>query len=170
MKLRAAPLEPGERYLIVGPWNLGPRVSSKPNDKRPNLYFVSPGTLHQVADHPEYSHTEILSATPDEPKDFDIYWAVVLDPTLQEDFTSEKQLIVATQQTFIPPADFTFDQIPSAGFLREFAKIHTLAELNKYRRPDGLPRVAIITAHMAVRISVEKPQPAQGTATASNGR
>lgn len=172
VKVHTAPIEKGQHAELVGPWNFGPKVPPKPNDKRPNLYFVIPGTLHRVASYPDYDHTEILSATPDDPKDFDVYWALVLDPSVTDDFNAEKQLIIATQATFTPDENFSFDQIPAAGFLRDFLKIRTLEGLNKYRRPDGtLPRVAIITAGFAVRLSVEKPEekPAeQTTQTASD--
>lgn len=161
--MHTGPRESGEHALLVGPWNFGPKVSSKPKDKRPNLYIVVPGTLHRVASYPDYDHTEILSATADEPKDFDIYWALVLDPSVNDDFNAERQLIMATQGTFSPGEDFTFEQIPCAGFLRDHLKISTVKGLDKYRRPDGsLPRVAIVTAGFAVRLSVEEQdQPEQ---------
>jgi hypothetical protein len=161
VKLHTGPFEKGERVLVVGPWNMGPRVSPKPSDKRPNLYFVIPGKLHQVPGLPEYSHTEILSYAPDDPKEFDVYWAVVLDPDLKQDFTSESQLIMSTQQTFVPSDDFTFDQIPSAGFLKKILKISNFDGLEKVKRTDGsYPRLAIITAGFAVRFSTEKPEAA----------
>ena len=166
VKLQATPLQATESYVTVGPWSIGPRVATQPSDKRPNLYFVVPGTLHQVAEYPAYSHTLILSSAPDDPKEFDIYWAVVLDPALKEDFISERQILLATQQTFAPGDDFSFDQIPSAGFLRDFLKVNSLTDLDKYKRPDGgLPRMAIITAHKAVKLSVEKPDEAPAPAT-----
>ena len=167
--LHSPAVEKGERVLVVGPWNLGPKVSGKPDDKRPNLYFAAPGTQHQVEGHPEYDHNEILSLAPDEPKDFDVYFAVVLDPALQEDFTNERQLIMAAQERFTPSEDFTFDQIPAAPFLKAMSKISTLDDLEKFRRKDGsLPRMAIITAHFAVRFSVENPEekPAEQKQTA----
>ncbi len=157
--LHSPAIEKGERVLIVGPWNLGPKVSPKPDDKRPNLYFVAPGTQHEVEEHPEYDHNEILSLAPDEPRDFDVYFAVVLDPALQEDFTTEQQLILAAQQRFTPGEDFTFEQIPAAPFLKAVSKIGSLDDLQKFRRKDGsLPRMAIITAHFAVRFSAENPE------------
>jgi hypothetical protein len=166
LKLHQPAPEKGEKLLIVGSWNLGPRVSPKPSDKRPNIYFVIPGTKHAVAgthngnaEQTEYDDTEILSYAPDDPKEFDVYWAIVLDPDLHEEFTSEPQLILASQSTFTPGDDFSFDKIPTAGFLENFLKISSLEKLDKYRRPDGnLPRVAIITAGFAVRFSVEKPE------------
>ena len=166
VKLAAGPYDAGERTLVVGPWNMGPRVSPKPNDKRPNLYFVIPGTQHQIPDEPRYNNTEILSLAPDEPREFDVYWAVVLDPTLQEDFTTEKELIMATQETFKPDEDFTFDQVPAAPFLKALTKISSLDDLKKWRRPDGrLPRMAIITAGFAVRLTMEKPEEKQADTT-----
>jgi len=159
LKVHSGPYEGGERTLVVGPWNLGPRVSPKPNDKRPNLYFVLPGTLHHIDGDARYDHTEILSAAPDDPKEFDVYWAVVLDPALKEDFNAERQLLLAAQESFSPGDDFTFDQIPSAKFMESMLKISSLDKLAKYRRPDGsLPRMAIITAGLAVRLSVEKSE------------
>lgn len=159
MKVHSGPFESGERTLVVGPWNMGPRVSPKPNDKRPNLYFVIPGTLHHIDGEPRYDHTEILSAAPDDPKEFDVYWAVVLDPALKDDFNAERQLLMAAQDSFSPGDGFTFDQIPSAKFLESMLKISSLDKLEKYRRPDGsFPRMAIITAGFAVRLSVEKPE------------
>jgi len=169
VKLQAIPVASGETSVVIGPWSLGPHVATQPSDKRPNLYFVVPGSLHQIAEYPAYSNTLILSAAADDPKDFDIYWAVVLDPSLKEDFISERQLLLATQETFNPGDDFSFNQIPSAGFLRESLKMNSVDDLDKYKRPDGgLPRLAIITAHKTVRISVEKPEetPTPSTTTA----
>lgn len=167
VKLQQVALEKGQKPEIIGPWNFGPRVSPKPSDKRPNLYIVVPGSLHKVEDHPEFNHTEILSYAPDDAKEFDVYWAVVLDPTLDEQFTAEPQLLLAAQATFKPDDDFTFDKIPAAPFMRDILKITDLDWLKKYRRPNGsLPRVAIITGHFAVRFSTEKTeeQPEEKTA------
>lgn len=159
LKVHSGPYNPGERTLVVGPWNMGPRVSPKPNDKRPNLYLVIPGTLHQVHGEPWYNHTEILSFNPDEPREFDVYWAVVLDPSLTAEFTGERELLLAAQETFSPAQGMTFEQIPSAKFLESMLKISSFEKLDKYRRADGnLPRVAIITAGFAVRLSVERPE------------
>src|SRR5262249_34528619 len=90
----------GSRALVVGPWNLGEKVTPGNNDMRPNLYFVSPGTQHHVDGKPEYDHNEVLSAIPKEASNFDVYWVVVLDPSAKKDFTSEQQIILATQETF----------------------------------------------------------------------
>jgi hypothetical protein len=162
VKLASGPYSSGEHTLVVGPWDMGPRVSPKPNDKRPNLYFVIPGTQHRFERDSRYDNTMILSAAPDDPKEFDVYWAVVLDPALKEDFTGEKELLAAHQATFTPSDDFAFDQIPAASFLRAQTKISSLDGLKKYRLADGsLPRVAIITAGFAVRLTIEKPEEKQ---------
>jgi hypothetical protein len=159
VKVHPAAVERGEKVLVVGPWNMGPKVAPKPSDKRPNMYFVVPGTLHQIVGYPEYDHTEILSYSPEDPKEFDVYWAVVLDPDLTQEFTAEAELIMARQQTFVPGADFTFDKIPSAPFLKKMLKISNLSGLDKYKNSDGsFPRLAIITAGFAVRFSTEKPE------------
>jgi hypothetical protein len=162
VNLHSVPGKDAKHTLVIGPWNLGEKVNPKRNDKRPNLYFVSPGTQHRVENHPEYDHNEVLSAVPDEQSYFDMYWVVVLDPSVKEEFTSEQQIILATQQTFVPSEEFTFEQIPSAGFLRRLLKISDLAGLEKYRRSDGgLPQVAIITAGFTVNgVAEEIPQPA----------
>jgi hypothetical protein len=159
VKVHAGPYNAGEHMLVVGPWNMGPRVSPKPSDKRPNLYFVIPGTQHEYPRQPQYNHTEILSLAPDEPREFDVYWAVVLDPALKEDFTTERELIAARQARFNPPDDFSFEQIPAAAFLQSMTKINSLDDLKKFRRKDGsLPRLAIITAGFAVRLTIDKPE------------
>src|SRR5512147_1216624 len=69
----------GSHALVVGPWNLGQKVSPGNNDMRPNLYFVSPGTQHRVGGKPDYDHNEVLSAVPNQVSNFDVYWVVVLD-------------------------------------------------------------------------------------------
>ena len=124
MKFHSVPDKNGHA-LVVGPWYLGTKVTSKPSDKRPNLYLVFPGTEHRTTNHPDYNHNEVLSAVPDAPSNFDVWWVVVLDPTVKEDFTSEQQIIMATQETFTLPEDFTFEQIPSAGFLAASSKSRT---------------------------------------------
>jgi hypothetical protein len=153
--------------LVVGPWNLGPKISPGPSDKRPNLYFVSPGTLHSAKGFPGFDHNEVLSAVPDGPSSFDVFWVLVLDPSVKEDFTSEQQIILATQQTFSPGEDFSFDQVPSVGFLRAFLKVHDVQGLAKYKRPDGeLPKVAIVRAGFTVKATAEE-QPEEVKSAAS---
>jgi hypothetical protein len=173
VKFQSAPPTKHGHALVVGPWDLGEKVSPGRNDFRPNLYFVSPGTQHHVDGHGEFDHNDVLSAVPDDVSNFDVYWVVVLDPALDENFTSEQQIIMATQKTFTPPADFTFDQVPSAGFLKAFLKVKDVAQLEKFKRPDGeLPRVAIVPAGFTVKATAEEfpdeDQTAQQSADSSN--
>lgn len=168
VKIESVPV-PGTRPLVVGPWNLGPKVNAKPSDKRPNMYFVSPGTQHQISGRPEFNHNEVLSAVPKNESDFDVWWVVVLDPTMKEEFTSEQQIILATQQTFVPGVDFDFNEIPSVGFLKTFLKVHDVEGLDRFKRPEGdLPRVAIVRAGFTVRAQAEPiEQPVNAEAAAS---
>jgi hypothetical protein len=159
VKLHSVPVQPGEKVRVVGPWYLGPKITPPPNDKRPNLYFVNPGSLHHVEGNPEYDHTEVLSAVPDSVSDFDVWWVVVFDPSLTQDFQSEKDLIVATQQTFDPGPDFSFDKIPGVGFLKKIFKINDVEGLKRFRRPNGsLPRLEIIRAGFSIRALAEKEE------------
>ncbi|MGC2322672.1 MAG: hypothetical protein WA463_08590, partial [Terriglobales bacterium] len=150
-------LEPGNRnaQLRVGPWLLGVRADDpKPRDRRRNLYVVFPGTLHRSPGWPDFDHNCVLSDLPAsaEPVEWDVYWAVVLDPTLQEDFRSEQALVLADQSSFIPPDLLEFSDIPAAGFLRAQMKVRSLGDLARYRRKDGtLPRLLITPAGYAVR-------------------
>lgn len=159
VKFQSAPMSASGHALVVGPWNLGEKVWPKHNDMRPNFYFVSPGTQHQAQGHSDFDHNAVLSAVPNEASNFDVYWVVVLDPSMQEDFTSEQQIILATQTTFTAPDDLTFHQIPSAGFLKNFLKVKDVDGLARFTRPDGeLPRVAIIPAGFSIKALAEKPE------------
>ncbi len=150
--------------LVVGPWNLGEKVWPKHNDMRPNFYLVMPGTQHQTQSHRDFNNNVVLSAVPNEPSNFDVYWVVVLDPTVQEDFTSEQQIIMATQTTFAAPEDLAFDQIPSAGFLKAFLKVSNVDGLARFKRPDGeLPRVAIVSAGFSVKALAEEPEKSEAS-------
>ncbi len=169
VNLHSVPAQRGGRTLVVGPFNLGEKISPGNNDFRPNLYFVCPGSQQRVEGHPEFDHNVVLSSVPKDESNFDVYWVVVLDPSVQEDFTSEQQIIVATQATFTPPENFSLDQVPSIGFLRTFLKVNDMDGLEKFKRPDGeLPRVAIVPAKITVRAvaeEIEEPEATQVTAT-----
>ena len=157
VKFKSEPSGKSRHVLAVGPWNLGEKVNPGNNDLRPNLYFVFPGTEHQADGRPDFDHNQVLSAVPKEESNFDVYWVVVLDPAAVQDFTSEQQIILATQETFEPSEDFPFEQIPSAGFLRTFLKVSDMEGLERFKRPDGeLPRVAIIPAKVTVKALAEE--------------
>jgi hypothetical protein len=152
----------GEKLFRIGPWDIGPMLASREkNDKRPNLYVVVPGSARSNSSSSEYNHNLVLSAIPktDEASDFDVYWAVVLDPNLKEDIRAETQLLLAAQEPFAPDQDFQFDNVPSHAFLHAFLHIDSLDQLAEYKRPDGsLPKVAIIAARFAIRAKIADPE------------
>lgn len=145
--------------LRVGPWLLGVRAEdSKPRDRRRNLYVVFPGSQHRAPGWPDYDHNCVLSGLPatDEPVEWDVYWAVVLDPTLHDDFRSERELVLAAQSKFFPPDLLEFTDLPAEGFLRAQMQLHSLGDLARFRRKDGtLPRLLITPAGYAIRGSSE---------------
>jgi hypothetical protein len=143
--------------VTVGPWRLGPRVSdNKPRDKRLNLYLVAPGTQYHLEGSEDYDHNAIINALPAEGKsrEYDVYWALVLDPRLKTDLRTERDLIVAAQTSFTPGDLFEFADIPTDFLLQTYLKVDSLEELEKFRRRDRtLPRVIIIPAGFAITAS-----------------
>ena len=153
--------EPGNQrfQLHVGPWLLGVRAEDpKPRDRRRNLYVVFPGSQHRAPGWPDFDHNCVLSDLPatDEPVEWDVYWAVVLDPTLHEDFRGEQQLVLAAQSGFFPPDLLEFNDLPAEGFMHAQMQVRSLTDLARFRRKDGtLPRLLITPAGYAVRGSSE---------------
>jgi hypothetical protein len=143
----------------VGPWLLGIRAAdSTPRDRRRNLYVVFPGSQHRAPGWGDYDHSCVLSSLPgtDEPVEWDVYWAVVLDPNLHDEFRSEQELLLAAQSSFFPPDLLEFNDLPAEGFLRSQMKIRSLTDLARFRRKDGtLPRLAITPAGYAVQGSTD---------------
>src|ERR1041385_6776413 len=89
-------LPEGGKPVTVGPWRVGPRVpDTKPRDKRLNLYFVAPGTQYHLDGSEDYDHNAIINALPEagRSREYDVYWALALDPKLKTDFRNERQLI-----------------------------------------------------------------------------
>jgi hypothetical protein len=153
----------GERKLVVGPWQMGPKIpAGKPSDHRPNLYFVSPGKQDHVEGWNDYDHNEIISGIPkDQPTNWDVYLAIVLDPALQKDFQNESELLTEAQQSFRPNDLFEFEDIPGAGFLRSFLKIDSVHGLDRFRHKNGqLPRLVIVPSGFVVRATAVDPNPA----------
>jgi hypothetical protein len=153
----------GERKLVVGPWQMGPKISAgKPSDHRPNLYFVSPGKQDHVEGWSDYDHNEIISGIPkDQPTNWDVYLAIVLDPALQKDFQNESELLTEAQQSFRPNDLFEFEDIPGAGFLRSFLKIDSVHGLDRFRHKNGqLPKLIIVPSGFVVRATAVDPNPA----------
>jgi hypothetical protein len=156
-----------------GPWELDAHVShDKPRDPHPNLYIVAPGDQYTSEQVPAFNHTEIISTIPVkvEPREWDLYWAIVLDPALQETFHSERQLILATQDGFNIPSDFDLDSMPGITFLRDFLHVQTVDDLARFRRADGtLPRVIIVPAGVSIKATAVDPEapPEEGKSSLS---
>ena len=157
-----APVEKGQQPFSIGPWQFGVRVSDrKPRDKRLNLYLVAPGTQHHAEGYEGFDHNDVINALPpaDAVVEWDVYWAIVLDPELRQDLRSEQDLIVEAQEGFVPGDLFEFQDIPGQGFLRAFLEIDSLDGLAPYRRKDGaLPRVIIVPAGFAIRARAALPE------------
>jgi hypothetical protein len=127
------------------------------------MYIVAPGKQYQLQDYQAFDHTLIISALPKEDKEaeYDVWWALVLDPSLEANFQDEHELILAAQGRFAPSKNFDVKETPSYAFLRRFLNVQNNVDLEEYFRPDRtLPRVLIIPAKFALRARVESvPQP-----------
>ncbi len=139
-------------------------LRSKPHDDRPNLYIVAPGTQMHHDDEPGFDHNLVISALPTrpDPAEFDIYYAIILDPVMKDDLHDEREIILAAQQSFHPAEGFKFTDIPGVTSLRVSLSIRTLGELDGFRRADGaLPRLIVVPARMFLRAVVQElPPPA----------
>lgn len=157
---------PRQKLLHAGPWLIGARNNDKPRDGRLNVYLVAPGTQWHSEKAPQFDHNLVINALPKDPDsgaEWDVYLAVVLDPTLNIDVRSERDLILARQQSFTPADDYSFDNIPGAAFLREFLKFQAVSDLEGFRRRDGsLPRLVLVPIKAMIRATAaEIPEPTQ---------
>jgi hypothetical protein len=147
------------RLASIGPWNLGQRLGDDtPADKRLNLYVVVPGTQYRAQGKSEYDHNLVINkyTVDGKPRDWDIFWCFILDPTLHPDLRSERELLLGKHQTFRPPTLFEFKDIPSHALMAERLSIKSMADLHRFRRADGsLPRLLILPARLAVRATAE---------------
>jgi hypothetical protein len=153
-----------EKPFALGPWRLGARVRApiagspnKPHDQRLNLYVVAPGTQNQSALASEFDHNLIINALPsgDRESEYDVYWAILLDPRLEKDLRLERDLLIAAQEEFVPGDLFEFDDLKAADFLRLMLKAEALSDLRRYRKKNGsLPRVLIVPAEFALRARI----------------
>ena len=161
VNFRTAPPAPGQRALKLGPWRFGDHtVHATPRDKRPNLYLVAPAGSDPL-EGKAVAATAVINTVPldNAVVDWDVYWVLVLDPQAQQDFRSERELLVTGQNEFQPDEGFAFNDIPSAAFLRRYLKIDSLADLDKYRRRSGnLPQLVIVPAGFTVRAAAEAPE------------
>jgi hypothetical protein len=146
-----------DKLAAIGPWRLGAKVGAeKPRDGRLNLYIVVPGDDFQSAEEALslYDHNRVINLAPKETAaaEYDVYWAVALEPHLNRDFHAESELLDAAQQRFLPGDLFTLSDAPGAGFLREVLGISSLDDLKRFRRKDGtLPLLVIVPAGFVVR-------------------
>jgi hypothetical protein len=148
------------RKLRVGNVLLGQLLpGKKPADDRPNVYITIPGNQYGATPGAP-GFTLVLNELPrkEGTVDWDVYWALRLDPALEIDITGERELILTAQESFVPAAAVSFGDLPAAAALREYLHIDSFAGLDGYRRPDGaLPRVLIVPAGFAVRASAVDP-------------
>jgi hypothetical protein len=154
------PEQAGTRKLAsIGPWNLGERVAEdKPTDKRLNLYVVVPGAQYRAPGKSEYDHNLVINkyTVDGKPRDWDVFWCFILDPTLRPDLRSERELLLAKHQTFRPATLFEFKDIPSHALMAERLSIKSMTDLRRFRGKDGaFPRLLILPAHLAVRATAE---------------
>ena len=161
----APPQTKREKAFLMGPWIFGAKIAmpakgsaDKPHDRRLNLYIVSPGAMNDAAASDDFDHTVIINARPETDgieTEFDVYYAVVLDPQLRIELRSERELLLATQEEFVPGDLFDLNDVPSAAFLSAVLQIDSLAGLRRFRKPNGaMPRVAIVPAGFALRAAV----------------
>ena len=157
------------RPARLGPWDLGERLSADqetPRDKRLNLYVVVPGGQYHSASHPEYDHNLVINKYPTDhnPREWDIFWCLQLDPSLPTDLRSEHDLLQAAHQRFNPPESFALREVPASAVMAERLSVVKVEDLKRFRHKDGsLPRMLIVPAHLAVRATAEQqktPAPA----------
>lgn len=148
-----------------GPWALGERLDAndeKPRDKRLNLYVVIPGSQYHSPTHPEYDHNLVVNkyTVDGKAREWDIFWCLALDPDLPGDLRSERELLLASQQRFRPPEDFSIQDVPAYAVLAEKLNVFAIGGLNRYRHKDGsLPRMLIVLARFAVLATAEQQNP-----------
>jgi hypothetical protein len=145
------------RVASLGPWNLGERLGTssddKPRDKRLNLYVVIPGKQYRSHAH-QYDHNLVVNKYPADGKarEWDIYWCLKLDRSLNADLSSERELLQAAHQTFRPSGSFALRNVPANAVMAERLSVTKVEDLKRFRRKDGsLPRLLIVPARLAVR-------------------
>ena len=157
-------IEPRSKTFNYGPWTFGSVVhDDKASDHRFNLYVIAPGTEHQTmppAD--EFNHTVLINAADDEgdkTQEWDVFWVVVLDPDLNQEIHSERELLLLGQAYFVPKDLYEAEDAPGHILLRQLG-IDSVGDLAKFRRSDGaLPRAILLSAGMAVKLKATPPPP-----------
>jgi hypothetical protein len=156
------------RALVVGNALLGPiQADHRQNDHRPNVYIVCPGTQFRSGSGDAVAFNLVLNTLPlkEDAVQWDVYWAITLDPALRTNFINERDLLLATQNTFVPGELFDFDEVPGRAVLREYLHVVSLAGLGRFRRRGGtLPQVLILPSHFVIRASAgdsDSPAPSK---------
>ncbi|MFL6301241.1 MAG: hypothetical protein ACJ71N_11615 [Terriglobales bacterium] len=159
-------VEPGARNFNYGPWTLGSLVhDDKASDRRFNLYIIVPGAQHQSPPPgDEFNHSVLINSNDppqgNRPTEWDVFWVVVLDPSLNREIKDERELLLLGQSYFLPNDLYEVEDAPGHDLLRQLS-MTSLDDLARFRRSDGaLPRVALLSAGAAVRMNVAPP-PAQ---------
>jgi hypothetical protein len=157
--------EPSARSFNYGPWVIGSLVpDDKASDRRFNLYIIVPGAQHQSpAPGDEFNHSVLINSNDppgDRPTEWDVFWVVVLDPSLNREIKEERELLLLGQSYFLPGDLYDVEDAPGRDLLRQLS-MPSLDDLARFRRSDGaLPRVVLLSAGAAVRMNVAPP-PAQ---------
>lgn len=157
------------RMAEFGPWDLGERLSlrdDKPSDKRLNLYVVVPGRQYHSFRHSEYNHTLVVNkyTVDGKPREWDIFWCLVLDRSLSGDLRSERELLIAAHERFRPADNFEIRRVPSHRVMAEVLRVTSVDGLKRFRHRDGsLPRLLIVPARLAVRATAAR-EPASPSA------
>lgn len=150
------------RRARLGPWDFGERLSpadEKPRDKRLNLYVVVPGAQYRSPTHPEYDHNLVVNkyVVDGKPREWDIFWCFVLDPTLKADLRGEHDLLMAAHETFQLPENFQPSRLAAGAVLKEKVSVTGVESLERFRRKDGsFPRLLIVPARLALSAVAER--------------
>ena len=148
------------RMAKFGRWDLGERLrDEKLRERRLNLYVVFPGKQYRSLLHSQYNHNLVINkyTVDGKPREWDVFWCLVLDPSLHNDLRSERELLVAAQQRFRAEKDLKFQRIPSHAVLVNKLNISNVRGLRRFRNKDGsLPRLLIVPAHVALRATTIK--------------
>jgi hypothetical protein len=157
--------ESGAKTFNYGPWTIGSIVhDDHASDHRFNLYVIAPGALHQsLPPLDEFNHSVLLNSVEDADKtpEWDVFWAVVLDPDLNQEIRSERELLLLGQAYFFPGELYSPEDAPGHNLLRQLGMV-SLNDLARFRRADGaLPRVVLLSAGMAVKMKVTPPPPTE---------
>lgn len=162
-ELQVQPIvDKGARTFNYGPWILGSIIrDDHASDHRFNVYVIVPGNQHQApAPAEEFNHSVLLNSdedTSDRAPEWDVFWGVVLDPELNQEIRSERELLLMGQAYFLPGDLYQIEDAPGHNLLRQLG-LDSMDDLARFRRRDGaLPRVILLSAGTAVRLKATPP-------------